>query len=85
MKAKLTPFFFCLMNKINDLGATTLRRVTHSITTLVNDTLKNKKKNFKTLNKYTLDINHRYLRKIDCSSFMCPLQALALPRVFLWW
>jgi hypothetical protein len=39
----------------------------------------------------TIDANfpsqpaHMYLRKVDCSSFgMCPLQALALPRVFLW-
>jgi hypothetical protein len=39
----------------------------------------------------TIDTNfpsqpaHMYLRKVDCSSFgMCPLQALALPRVFLW-
>jgi hypothetical protein len=39
----------------------------------------------------TIDTNlpsqsaHMYLRKVDCLSFgMCPLQALALPRVFLW-
>ncbi len=29
-------------------------------------------------------LKHRYLRKVDCSSFvLCPLQALDLSRVFL--
>jgi hypothetical protein len=28
---------------------------------------------------------HRYLRKVDCSSFvMCPFLALVLPSIFLW-
>ncbi len=32
-----------------------------------------------------IEQNHRYLRKVDCSSFvMCPPQALSLPGVFLW-
>jgi hypothetical protein len=31
-------------------------------------------------------LKHRYLRKVDCSSFLtCPLLALTLPRVFLQW
>jgi hypothetical protein len=36
------------------------------------------------INIFVFTIDHRYLRKIDCSSFvMCLLLALVLPRIFL--